>query len=326
MNTVNFYLSKSTATGANLYNQSLIDFLQSEGIGVNKNTPYGKTTYGRTYFQMLKQNVFDKHQTCDISIVDQRYSAFMFSNYIHPDVIIFHHWDEKEHIKKSRKHHILKLNMIAQLRRARVVVVVSEYWKEKLIDEYQLENVRVIYNSFDHTDYKPNITKEEFLKKFGLSENPIVFLGKNSVIKTYETYKKLKVLKDEYQFVTSGYSKEFEGPIHLDLDFNDYINLLSFSKVSILLTSFQEGWNRVAHESILCNTPVIGMQGSGGMEELLLKSQLPMLTKDEISGIQFNFAKLISQLDQFSMDSAFAKSLSLRKFRSDWRSLIKELY
>ena len=38
------------------------------------------------------------------------------------------------------------------------------------------------------------------------------------------------------------------------------------------MSKFLEGWNRTAHEAMLCRTPVIG-SGTGGMRELLLGGQ-----------------------------------------------------
>jgi len=54
----------------------------------------------------------------------------------------------------------------------------------------------------------------------------------------------------------------------LKLDRQDYLCLLHASDIVITMSTMVEGWNRIAHESLLSHTPVIG-SGRGGMLELL---------------------------------------------------------
>ena len=107
----------------------------------------------------------------------------------------------------------------------------------------------------------------EFKRRFSSEEKPILYLGNCQRIKgVVEAYEQLKDLK--VHLVTSG-RKEVDLPIlNLNLDYRDYLLLLKSSSVVITMSKFKEGWNRTAHEAMLCKTPVIG-SGLGGMKELL---------------------------------------------------------
>ncbi len=150
------------------------------------------------------------------------------------------------------------------------VVVVSRYWQQKL-NELGVKNTLLIYNSLDPEAYNvPKSALREFKEKHGLTEKPIVYLGSQLKNKgTDLAYGKLTGLN--VHLVTSG-RNELNLPVtDLKLSFEEYKLLLHVSDVVVQMSVFEEGWNRIAHESILCGTPVIG-SGRGGMRELLEKS------------------------------------------------------
>ncbi len=81
-----------------------------------------------------------------------------------------------------------------------------------------------------------------------------------------EVYDALKTI--DAHFVSSGI-RDVDLPVrNFTLSYSEYILLLSACDVIITMSKFLEGWNRVAHEAMLCKTPVIG-SGTGGMRELL---------------------------------------------------------
>lgn len=157
--------------------------------------------------------------------------------------------------------------LISNKNRFHYVITVSSYWKNVLLNLGFLNPI-VIYNSFDPSLY--SFTQDdinEFKNKFDLNGKPIIYLGNSQRQKgVVESYSSLKDLN--CYFVTSGI-KDVELPVkHLVLGFRDYRVLLRASDVVICMSKLKEGWNRTAHEAMLCGTPVIG-SGTGGMRELL---------------------------------------------------------
>lgn len=171
-----------------------------------------------------------------------------------------------------------------------IVVAVADCWRQEFVNA-GFKDVRVIYNSFDQSDYA--FTSEvihDFKKRYNLDDRPLIYLGncqvKKGVVESYEALK-----NEGYQLVTSG-RKLVDIPVrNLDLPFPDYKILLAASDVVLTMSKFTEGWNRTAHEASLCGTPVIGT-GTGGMHELLKMakqsetkdySQLPIIIKERLS-------------------------------------------
>ena len=88
----------------------------------------------------------------------------------------------------------------------------------------------------------------------------------------------------------------------------------------------EEGWNRIAHESLLSHTPVIGKE-SGGMTELLLKSG-QIIVRDK-SEIREAVEKAISERTRLAETGYnYVKQFDLTYFKNAWmqtiRSVIKE--
>lgn len=147
------------------------------------------------------------------------------------------------------------------------VVTVAKFWKEKLLAS-GFKDVHLIYNSFNPQLYQfseDEIT--DFKKRYGFDERPIIYLGncqrQKGVVEVYDTLKHLNL-----NFVTTGIKDVEIGANHLNLSFKDYRLLLSASSIVITMSQLIEGWNRTAHEAMICGTPVIG-SGTGGMKELL---------------------------------------------------------
>jgi glycosyltransferase involved in cell wall biosynthesis len=116
--------------------------------------------------------------------------------------------------------------------------------------------------------------KEEEINKFKLhynlsNEQPLIYIGNAHRLKgVYEVYESLK--NTPYQLVMTGSTnRATDLPVKfLNLNRHDYLCLLQASDVVITFSTMVEGWNRIAHEALLCKTPVIG-SGRGGMKELL---------------------------------------------------------
>ena len=143
------------------------------------------------------------------------------------------------------------------IRRVDHVVTVSEFWKEHFAARGH-PNVSVIYNPFDVAGFA--FTEDEiadFVRRHGLAGRPIAYIGNCQRAKgVVETYERLKEM--DLHLVTSGEKRADTPATNLRLDDRDYLRLLKASSVVVAMSKFREGWNRTAHEAMLCRTPVVG--------------------------------------------------------------------
>lgn len=186
------------------------------------------------------------------------------------NLIVIHHIDsENQRGLSGRYQRMCDKRLLLDKERFHIVVVVANYWLN-VMKKIRFHNVHLIYNSFDPALYRFNAAEIlDFKSRYGLAGKPVVYLGNcqksKGVIEAFEALKHL-----DCYFVTTGL-KDVEIPSparHLQLSFRDYRLLLAASSVVVTMSSFAEGWNRTAHEALLCGTPVIG-SGAGGMQELL---------------------------------------------------------
>lgn len=238
----------------------------------------------------LKYKFFYK----DILIITGVLSAFRGLG-ARKNIVIVHHIDYKDSPLVSLL--LQKWNFGYLLRNPSkfdIVVVVSEYWQDYL-ENRGFNKIELIYNSFNVSDF--DVRQEEvdaFKKKYHFDDKPIIYLGnglrKKGADKAYEHLKSL-----DANFVVTG-NRDLELPIeHLKLSYRDYIILLKASKVVVLMSSLNEGWNRTAHEALLCGTPVVG-SGKGGMKEVLESAGQTICEdiselKEIVSGIDYRVSQ-----------------------------------
>jgi len=207
-------------------------------------------------------------------IVVRNMDSALFFNTKHKNILVFHHYHP---IAKSKLlfwyQKWVYRNLLRNIEKVDILVVVSQYWKEYFMQkQLPVKHIKVIYNPFEIEKYnkKPEKVLQAFREKYDLGTKPIVYIGNLQEEKgAVETYHALKHL--DIEMVASGIA-HIDLPVkYLQLTFDEYITLLQVSTVSVLMSQLKEGWNRVAHESLLCRTPVIGT-GYGGMGELLEQS------------------------------------------------------
>lgn len=221
---------------------------------------------------------------------------------------------------------ILEKLIYLSLKKADIIVTVSEYWKNYFLGK-GYKNVHKIYNCFDISQYE-KITDENlvsFKKKYNLEGKPIIYLGNCQKAKgAVESYAVLKDL--DVNLVTSG-EPMVEIPIkNLNLEKKEYLYLLKAASLSVLMSKIKEGWNRTCHESMLLKTPVIG-SGLGGMKELLeggrqIVCQDFNLLRERVEYL-LDHHEVRQEMGQDGYD--FAKNFTQEKFKEDWLKLIKEI-
>lgn len=182
----------------------------------------------------------------------------------------------------------------------------------------------IIYNSFNPSKYYFEANAiADFRNSLGFEKDkPLIYIGNAGNGKgVHEAYEALK--DSPYQLVMTGRVNESK---HLNVKFlnlpsREYRMLIASCDVVLAMSRMSEGWNRIAHEAMLCKVPVIGT-GSGGMKELLEGGEqhisknfehLPDLVKNSLKNKDELGQKGYQYASQFDMDY----------FQNSWKSLIE---
>ncbi len=238
---------------------------------------------GLTGFLRLWRYAF-KHANGNINLTVQRMIlpvllAGILNN--RKTIVVLHHYDKREqnswlyHLNVSFLIHLLKLNL-NKLK----VVVVADYWKDWLIDKGVNESsIYVVPNLFDTEVYamvKHSIIKRNqiYLGQFGAKQHPLIFeIAEDLKAAGYHCF--FSTTSPEGTHIAANYEVKH-------LSFEAYLKELAASLYTVCLTSFNEGWNRTAHESLMLGTPVIG-NNAGGLGQLLKEAHQPIVsTKEEV--------------------------------------------
>jgi glycosyltransferase involved in cell wall biosynthesis len=244
------------------------------------------------------------------------------------NITVFHHYDPKKYpLLISYFQKIGFLFLKKNLKKIDKIIVVSKYWREFLIKKgFNERKIKVIYNPFEISKYI-DITKTEVIKfkhRYNLLNKPIIYIGNPQKIKG--TDRVYEILKDmDVYLVTSGKKNMDISSCHLDLSFEDYILLLHASSIVILMSRFKEGWNRVAHEAMLCKTPVIG-SGKGGLGELLHGGGQIICDFSSLKNEVENMLNNQNLIDDLGIKGQnFTKKFTVEKFINEWKDCIEEV-
>lgn len=205
------------------------------------------------------------------------------------------------------------------LKKVDAVITISKYWQNHFW-ERGYPKVYLIYNAFDMDQF--HFQEEEiveFKKKHHLEGKPILYLGNCQRIKgAVEAYEQLKDL--DVRFVTSG-RKEVNIPTqNLNLSYREYLLLLKSSSMAITMSKFKEGWNRTAHEAMLCKIPVIG-SGLGGMRELLEGGGQGIC--EDVRELRERVLYVLDHPELGERGYGFAKQFTIKRFNDEWLKLIE---
>lgn len=233
-------------------------------------------------------------------------------------VLIFHHLDNEKVINKFMGRYLL-----TQLQRFNKIVCVAEYWKNFLLNckvyDDSLDN---IYNSFEVNQFNYiKKDREYFCNHFNIPKDKIiVYAGNSSFIKGTDRIVN-NLDREKYFIITSGSKNQEYNTLHLNLDYNEYINLLANVDVTVILTRLKEGWNRIAHESILSGTPVIG-SNIAGLSELLQKSQQVIYNPHLLLSEQIDFV-MNNRKTLADKGLKYCSEFDMNYFKEKWTSLVE---
>ena len=241
-----------------------------------------------------------------------------------PYVGMIHHIDDKLS-RSSWKHRWYFNRLKRRLKGLDLIITVSGFWKEYL-EDIGCKNVKVIYNAFDPQDYK--VSEAEILK-FRKENNlhsgkKLIYAGNATRQKgVYDVYEELK--SKDFQLLMSGSHNQAQDlPVqYLHLGRRDYIIMLHACDLVITMSRMTEGWNRIAHEALLCGTPVIG-SGVGGMKELLNGAGQQIVT--EKSKLPEVVEEVLLRSTWYAENGMkFASQFDLNYFRKEWKTTLDEL-
>lgn len=248
-----------------------------------------------------------------------------FFPFLKESIIILHHVDTAGCTWRVALHQQIASWFLRRVvSRTNLVVVVARYWEE-YVRSAGFPRVRTIYNPFDAQRYieVSESEVEDFLAKYSLNRSGIVYIGNPQPGKGYSQV--LDALEGRgYQLISTGLGEPDEKRArHLQLSHREFVILLQLSECVVTFSQFKEGWCRVAHEAMLCSTPVVG-SGSGGMRELLSEGgQLIASSKDELPAL---VEKAISERKARGFKGrSCALQFDYDRFERAWKDIIRDL-
>lgn len=187
-------------------------------------------------------------------------------------IIVWHYHDEDDYNGNALQ--LYFRFMFFLLRKSKknkaAVVCVAPFWQNYFSKKINNPNVPVFlfpnffdaekYAKFRNTPKKKRIHLGQFSEK---NFNNLDSIAIQLVDQDYEVYYST-LFEDEEELDALIQIKHFP-------DFDSYLMHMAESRYTLALPGFNEGWNRVAHESVLCGTPVIGFD-KGGLGDLLRES------------------------------------------------------
>ena len=145
------------------------------------------------------------------------------------------------------------------------IIVVAPFWLHFFKTKTGKNSVFLFPNFFEKLVYD-NFNKSEKVNQIHLGQ----YSFKNDA-QLNELAKKLHYAGYHCYFSTNNKQEAMQLAYHeicFFESFEAYLLQMAQSKYTLALTSINEGWNRVAHESLLLGTQVIGYK-KGGLGDLL---------------------------------------------------------
>ncbi len=238
------------------------------------------------------------------------------------NVSIVHHIDERIFLKNLGRR-IFYNNLIRNLKKMDLVVVVSKFWEQFLLKK-GIKKIKIVYNSFDVKKYNFQFNEiEKFKKKYKLNNGkPNIYVGPYSIGKGVNEIIKF-IDKKKYNIITTSKKSDISEIYNFYFNDDEYRLFLSSCDLVLCMSNMPEGWNRIAHESILANTPVIG-SGSGGMKELLENSNQYILKN--INDLNKSIERILKNKKNIAKSGfKYASQFDNYYFKNMWGNILFQL-
>jgi len=182
--------------------------------------------------------------------------------------VVFHSMDINQlHRKKGLSVYYKIVFLLMKLHSNFFLVTIAYYWKSFFLNltKMPLHRIHLLPNLFDFDEYKHYQTKDK-------QKN--IHLGMWSTKQDKVIYDLASRLSHRgyYCFFTTPVDIVAMGAYGYDIIYcetqQEFKHRVATSLYTIALTSIPEGWSRVAHESFLLGTPVIGFPNAG-LSELI---------------------------------------------------------
>lgn len=199
-------------------------------------------------------------------------------------IITWHHHDEADaKTRMTRLYMKLLFSFLSTTQSKRIaILVVSPYWKNYFTAKVS-SSVSILYfpNMFNTKQYQSFHQQKKHKQ---------IYLGQLAFKTDTQIFELAHQLKQQGYYCFFTTLNQSEVGVFTDYDIlyfqehSSYLNMVAQSEYSIAYTKLNEGWNRVAHESILLGVQVVGVN-KGGLGDLLQESNsLVAKTVNDIAG------------------------------------------
>jgi glycosyltransferase involved in cell wall biosynthesis len=270
-------------TGGSIYEEFFLEKLagqlEAEGMAVATESKfYNRNFRGLNNFRLLFSGW--KNGNADVNIVAARLGLpVIIRNLFNSKktLIVLHNYDPEDGKSWFLKLYYGLLFSILKLKPAGVgIVCVAPYFKKYFSGLFPSLPVFYFPNLFNNREYQGYRTSKDPRK---------IFLGQ------YSAKKDDSILEIAKKLTGAGYTCFFcsLNPEDASRDefyeiksipFSAYLHEMATSYCTLALPGVNEGWNRIAHESLLVGTPVIGYD-KGGLGDLLRESDSYIVNSSE---------------------------------------------
>ncbi len=182
-------------------------------------------------------------------------------------IVVLHNYDPRDNKPKLYFYLLKRFFKVANSRKDKIsLVVVAEYWKNNLSTNLNFKgNVFLFPNFFDNA-------KLHFYRDVVHKKSNLIHLGQWNDKIDKKLYRIFIHALEHAGLVC--YFSDNQGTVIHDFpvtQFNTheaYLKQMALCKCTVILNKIEEGWNRVAHESMLVGTPVVS-NGVAGLSELI---------------------------------------------------------
>ncbi|MCF8253457.1 MAG: hypothetical protein K9H61_11230 [Bacteroidia bacterium] len=182
-------------------------------------------------------------------------------------IVVWHYYDTYDGKSKSlRKWYHGLVNFSTWISKRKLAfVAVAPFWQRYFSEYYKLKQVFLFPNFFDSKLYS---TYQKTEKKKQIHMGQVSFKNSNELFLLTE---KLSAKGYACYFSTNDAEKVYQHAcyeVRYFEKFEEYLKEMAASEYTLAMPFIREGWNRVAHESLLVGTQVIGFD-KGGLGDLL---------------------------------------------------------